>query len=207
MNHVMEVQALTGQFEGVELVSTYDTAEALYGKPFVTLNALLRWVAEQSEPVLLINGDLHLKTTAEQLARLSAVAADGLPYLLQTNVDADMGNPSAETWGLSAFVVSPKLADIYETSTLCMAEPWWDYWLPYVCIDRGIQLYDAGASLAYHVRHPVKAWSGSDWWACGLEFDRLVHLLTPADYSVEACERMAAIVMRSIRDHSKAVPW
>ena len=205
MNHPSE-QALL-RYPGVECIATEDTAEKVYGKPFVKLNCMLNWIGMQSEPVLLVNGDLHLDARAAQLAQLSTLAADGLPFLLQTNINADGGDPKPETWGLSAFVVNPKFCDLFQVSTLCMAEPWWDYWLPYAFICFGLPIYNAGHGLAHHVRHASKAWSGSDWHACGLEFDRMFHMLPAGESSVQGCESMAALVMELIGKNARAVAW
>lgn len=204
LNCAAEAELLKPHYD-VEYVTTESVSTAEFGKPFVTLKAMVDWIATQSRPVLILNSDLHLHPDPEKLGRLERLATDGLPYLLQWNVDADMGRPVVEPCGISAFVFNPKYASLLGESFLCLGQPWWDYWLPYVFVKQGIPLYGAGASLAFHVRHEQHAWSQDNWRVCAMEMARLVGAAAVDDMA--SCSRFSAFVYREIVEHTTMVDW
>jgi hypothetical protein len=204
-NHPSEMEALRTSFKNVEFVPTENTSFKVFGRHFVCVNALLDYTADQREPTVITNADLHLRATPTQFAKLAQLAADGMPYLLQWNVDADMGRPQAEPCGISAFVVQPRFAGMFEASFLSLGQPWWDYWLPFAFVQMGIPLFGAGADMAYHIRHDRGGgWSSDNWCTCARELDRMFGLMGE-DKSQEACSKMSAAVYAAIEQHTKQV--
>ncbi len=195
INCAAEVEVLRPRYD-VKYVTTEGVATARFGKPFVTLKAVIDWIGTQPDPVLILNGDLHVLPERTKLEHLRRLASDGVPYLLQWNVDADQGRPELEPCGISAFVFNPKYASLFGESFLCLGQPWWDYWLPYEFVRQGIPLYSAGGALAFHVRHAQHAWSRDNWRICAMEMARLIGAVGVDDF--DSCSRLSANVYKAI---------
>jgi len=202
INCAAELEVLKPLYD-VRYVETEGVATSTFGKPFVMLKAVTEWIATQSEPVLILNADLHVLPEPAKFERLQQLAADGVPYLLQLNVDADLGRPELEPCGISAFVFNPKYDSLFGESFLCLGQPWWDYWLPYESLRQGIPLYGVGGSLAYHVRHVQHAWSRDNWRLCAMEMARLIGAVGVDDF--ESCRRLSANVYEAIVAATKPV--
>jgi hypothetical protein len=203
-NHPSEIEWLKVVYPDVEFVATERTAMEKFGRHYVRVNVLLDWVVEYEETALIINSDLRLKARPEQLERLGNVAKDGLPYLLQYNYHPD-GSLFVEPCGISAFFVNPKVAVLYDESFLCLGKPWWDYWIPFVAVQKSIALYCPSTILAFHPQHPSGGWTREDWLACAVELDRMTGGLPAHEESQEAASRMSAAVYGQIVQHTQAV--
>lgn len=205
-NHPSEIEGLRA-VHAVEYVPVEQTAISTFRRHFIPLNALLEYAAGQPGPVFIVNADLHLQAQPRHFAHMATLAESGMPYLLQWNVDPDKSRGVVEPCGISAFVFNGReFADLFEPSVLCLGEPWWDYWLPYVFVKNGIPLYGAGADLAYHIRHAGGGWTGDDWCTCARELDRMFPLMGE-DKSSEACSRMSARVYAEVLAHTRMIDW
>jgi hypothetical protein len=172
-------------------------------RSYVRINAFLDWIVDHGEPTLLINADLLLKASAHQFAYLERLCDAGLPYLLQYNIGGSQPTV-VEPCGFSAFIVHPRLAQRFAESFLCMGQPWWDYWLPYVIAQSGLPLYCPETPFAYHLRHG-RAWPTDAWVTCALELARLAYAIPGDDRSIQACSAMSAAICDAIVQHTTTV--
>jgi hypothetical protein len=201
LNHPSEVAALTDAYPGVEVVATEATAEVPFGRPYVRLNAFFEWIARHGT-ALVINADLRVQATPGQIEGLAALAAAGMPYLLQYNCTSP-GVQVIEPCGISAFAVHPRLVPLYDSTFLCLGKPWWDYWVPYVALKAGVPLYCPTQILCYHAQHARSGWSEADWLACALELGRLTH--TAVEPTMAGASRYSAAVYGAITASTKVV--
>ena len=171
VNHHDEIPWLQGAYHGVEFSATHMTAEKTFGRPYVRINALLEEVSRRGEPCLFINADLTCSALAGLLPLLAERSTTVLPYLLQWNHTA-AGTYVVEPCGISAFVVHPRLASICAESTLCLGQPWWDYWLPFAALLAGETFVTPEQPVLVHEYHSSR-WSEDNWLTCATEFARL----------------------------------
>ena len=136
-----------------------------------TINEML---ANITDPTILINADLELAMTPDDILRFVARSRSGLGYLRQYNYDTDKAKCRAEPAGLSAFVVHPRHAVMLAHSDVMrLGVPWWDYWLPMMALRAGESLYTPSHPTAYHMAHAL-GWSSEEWIAGGMEMARLL---------------------------------
>ena len=203
LNHPSEIEWLAITYPEVQFVPTERTGIATFGRHYVRINALLDYVAELGEPILLVNADLRLEVAPGWWAELWQLADAGLPYLLQYNYAAD-GSRTLEPWGVSAFLLHPRLVSHFAESTLCLGMPWWDYWPTAVVVAAGQRLYSPATVLAHHTAHPGN-WTVDHWLACAAELDRLVSPEPIAQHIMDSASRLSRRMRALIDQHTTPI--
>lgn len=176
LNHPSEIEWLAHVYPEVEFVPTERTALARFGRHYVLLNAFLDLVLGMDAPALIVNADLEIRATPEQMARLEGFSAMALPYLLQYNCTSPGVQVQAamvEPCGISAFVVHPRYVRLYQPSFMCAGQPWWDYWVPIMAAREGDTFVTPRVPIGYHYAH-ASGWCQENWLACAVELSRLL---------------------------------
>jgi hypothetical protein len=201
LNHPSELDLL-GHVYDVKLERCEETSAHVFGRPLVTINAILRYVDTLGEPALVLNADLELVMCADGIAKLADSSAGGLGYLLQYNHDGDRAALKPEACGLSAFIVRPGMARLCAESFLCLGQPWWDYWLPIACLRHGMKLYTPSTPTSLHAKH-ASQWTSDTWSQCAMEFSRVTGM--GCENTVESYSRMSASAHGAIVANTVAV--
>jgi 2-O-methyltransferase len=204
-NHASEVEAIRRQLD-VDVVPVADgaTSAAVFGRNYVTINAMLDWAAERNVPALLINADIELQLTPWELQRVRRIADGGLGYFIRYNYDGDRRWSQREPHGIDAFLLHGRDASLFPRSLLSMGVPFWDYWLPQTFLKQGRPLWSVDFPATFHRAHPGQ-WNMENWHRCALEFDRLTGVLG-TDQSSGACHRMSWSVRQSFDASRTALP-
>jgi len=181
VNHLSEIVAMGGTY-GVEYVPCEHTTMERFGRHCVPATTLLAQLATAPGPGVLLNSDIVLRLTAEQLKRFAARCGDGLGYLVKYTHDGDESRGVREPYGLDTFVLDASTVKL-DASYLSLGQPVWDYWLPYEYLRTGRTLYTTDDRATFHRRH-VQSWDMQRWEECAAEFCRVYHLdaiKTPAE--------------------------
>lgn len=175
LNHPSEIPWLAHIYTDVKFVATENTARPQFGKDYVCINAFFEYIRKLDAPALLINADLEMKASTEQLDRLESFAGMSMPYLLQYNCTSPgvqvLG--MIEPCGISAFVAHPRHVDLYLPTFMSMGQPWWDYWVPVMAARGGDTFVTPSAPIVCHYAHP-SGWSQANWITCAVELGRLL---------------------------------
>jgi hypothetical protein len=163
---------------GVEVVVVEPSPA--FERPLVPINAVLAEVARIDAPALLINADLELVLTPTERRAFVAATLNGLGYLPQFNCDPERTNVALEVGGIGAFVLQPRHAPLFAPSFLCLGQPWWDLWVPWVVAQHGERLHAPERPATFHQRHEL-GWNEDNWHRCAAEFVRATGLTVDED--------------------------
>jgi hypothetical protein len=175
-----------------------------HGRPLIFIDTMLAEVKRIGEPALLINADVELAMTAAQLARLELASRAGLGYIRRFNHDGDKSKGIVEPYGIDAFLLRPRHADLVPSSTLRFGEPWWDYLLPWTAVRHGERLYTPTRPMVYHLRHEGK-WSDESWHRNAVEFARAAGLPSVDEDEDDAQREMANEAVELLQSHTQMV--
>jgi 2-O-methyltransferase len=192
-NHPSEMASLES-FDNVEFVSVTNEAFAATplntdGRFYVPIKVMLNWAAAHDAVALIINSDIELRLPQWALNRMRWLSDDGLCYFVRYNHAGDATRAQVEPYGIDAFMLNGRNADLFPESSLSMGQPFWDYWLPYTLARNGRTIFSVESPVAFHRVHPQR-WNWEDWHRCALEFDRVTGALE-GDRSLQACHAMA----------------
>lgn len=168
------------------------TSKRIFGRPYIPINVLLDWARSEDVPALLINSDIEVQMSYQDLQRIRCLSDGGLCSFIRHNYDARKEEASPDPWGLDAFLLHGRDASLVPESFLSMGQPWWDYWLPLMFVRQNRPLLAVEFPAIYHRNH-AQNWSWDHYHQCALEFDRFVSMLGE-DRSIDACKAMACRV-------------
>lgn len=191
LNSKEEIDTIADRFPGVVFQQTDCTLETQYGKPYVSLSAMVNACANSSHYSGIINSDIRFiaQASAESVlanALLSEESRNTL-YLCsrieisnlcsQSDFDkAGRGLPviadgNVYTYGFDAIFARTEVweqlsALIGSHSCYGLGVPWWDYYLPWKALTAGIQLRMIHPPIISHFYHPAQ-YSEEIWIGVG----------------------------------------
>ncbi len=192
-NHPSEIPKLALHFD-VEFLPIEETSNHIFGRHFIPIKTMLDWAAKQNAPVLLINYDIQLQMEPWEMKRLRWLSDGGLCYLVRYNHDGDHAHASREAYGIDAFLLHGRDANLFPDSFLSMGQPFWDYWIPHTFATQKRSLWGVEFPAAFHRNHR-QSWSWQNWHRCALEFNRITGQFD-GDQPFEAAVAMSVQVRR-----------
>jgi hypothetical protein len=139
--------------ESNEVTSDYD-------RPTQKIVRLCRVATDIDMPVLMINSDIEIHGTHEQL--LNRIGDNNCVVGIRFNYTGERVTAVREPYGLDAIVVTPEMAETLPAIGFGIGRPMWDTWIPYHFRKLGYTLEFIGEPLFYHEAHGV-FWSQEDW--------------------------------------------
>lgn len=192
-NHPSELNWLERHYSGVTFVSVGKTTEAIFGGPYVPINAFTDWISSQNCQALIINADIELRLKPSELVRICRLSAGGLCYFIRYNHRGPRP-ANKEAWGIDAFLLGQNAARLFSPCFLSMGQPYWDYWLPYVAQQHRLRMRSVEFPAAFHLEHK-RVWTWDNWHKCAREFYRTLDI-TPMDGSFDGCRRHSSDIRR-----------
>lgn len=166
-----EVEILKDKYPEVEFITTHRTMELTYGKPLVSINAVLDWCKDQQEnEFCLINSDVEVNTDIETIYRIEEQMSNGI--ILANRVDYTLTFDTTApfyTQGIDIFFIHKKWLPFYPQSVHCFGMTFWDYYIPYVAIKSGINVTFLEQKIAFHKAHPAQ-YNADNWKKSGRFF-------------------------------------
>jgi FkbM family methyltransferase len=170
-NHPSEISKLAALFD-VAFVPIEETSEQIFGRHFIPIKTMLDWAAREDAAALLINADIHLQLERWEIKRLRWLSNGGLCYFVRYNHDGDQARASREPYGIDAFLLHGRDANLFPDSFLSMGQPFWDYWIPHTFASHNRPICGVEFPAAFHRKHR-QSWSWQNWHRCALEFNRI----------------------------------
>lgn len=160
------------EYSEVEFIEVERTRLDLFNKPVVQIKEILTFInkleVEKDKPIAIINSDIIIKENKEINNKIKEYTIDSLVFISRYNFKEKKEDSIVERWGFDIFISTKSIFstllkevnDIY-----CMGVCFWDYWMPYTCIKKGIKTVWLNKQWAYHREHQ-KQWSKKDWLIC-----------------------------------------
>lgn len=170
-----ELAFLATAYPEVKLIEAPRDGRRQAGKPCIYLDDILDYFRTRSRARLfgIINSDVHLDADASLLPFLEREARGALVIGSRQEVESlDSATGWTYAMGFDYFFFDRSLLDCYPKSDFMLGIPWWDYWMPFLPVQRGYPLKLLKSPIAYHVSHPP-AYSRSHMLAFGEHFARL----------------------------------
>lgn len=202
-NRPNEISSLAQRYD-IDFFALDDATESVFGQSFVPIHIMVEWANCNGSSVIIINADIELDLTPQQMRRFQLHGSNGLVYFVRWNHDGVLSRASREAWGIDAFLFHGRNRDVIADSILCMGQPWWDYWLPAMFARSDRPIYAVEHPVAFHRNHP-RAWSDTTWNIAAFEFDRLTGELG-SERTHEACVAMATRLRQMFDQYRRNIP-
>lgn len=164
-NSQAEIDILKETYKEVEFVATNRTHEHQWGRPYVSLNALLDFAKEQEdEDVVLINSDIVLTPCRGILEyQFSTHCSDSIGIINRYDFEADdYSDARIYPFGFDVFLIKKKNLKVFPQSIYALGQTWWDYFVPYTAVKSGVMIHRINGMLAMHRKHQTQ-WSDESW--------------------------------------------
>jgi hypothetical protein len=132
-----------------------------FGKPYVSIHAVLDWCKNQNEETFcLINSDIELFESKDLIKQVEG--SETLYIANRHNYNTDKSISTIYRDGIDAFFIHKKHLNVYPQSIFCFGQCHWDYWIPYRAMVAGIDVKYIDNKIAFHKNH--KAQYSQDMW-------------------------------------------
>lgn len=175
INAEEELAFLAAAYPEVNLVAAKRDGRIRAGKPCIYLDDVFDYCRRGNPRRVfgIINSDVHLNADPTLLDFFEREARGALVMGSRQEVDTlDSATGHTYAWGFDYFFFDRTLLDCYPRSEFMLGMPWWDYWVPFVPVQRGYPVKLLTSPVAYHVSHPP-AYSHSHMHGFGEDFARL----------------------------------
>lgn len=169
LNCKEEIKVLKDKYQQVTFVETKRTMEQLYGKPYVSINAVLDWCKEMDEETFcIVNSDIQLTCDSNYINKLKLISERGIVIGNRVNYE-DKFVGELYTSGIDIFFINKKHLHIYPQTSFCLGQCFWDYLIPYWAINKGLDVFRVMDKFAFHKNHEQQH-SVEDWARNGNHF-------------------------------------
>lgn len=154
-----DMGTLLREFPRVEFVVT-DSVGHMFARPWLpTIHGMMQEIDFADGNALLINSDIEVRVSAEEMAKEFAPPADRFRCMVRW--DYNLRQKRIVKWGIDAFVITPEIRDIVPEDGMTVGCPVWDWWLPWVvCSKLSTKLWSRLNAGFMHRAH-VQNWPNS----------------------------------------------
>ena len=158
-NTAEEIKALERVFTGVNWIEDEDVSDK-YDFPTQRIRNLARTAIEIDNPVLVINSDCEMRGYKDWLSFSEEKQFIGIRW----NFEKDFPHVVTEfRWGLDAFSFTPKQAAMLpEDFFFAIGHPVWDYAVPALMRQNGVELSIPHQPFIFHQNHSIN-WNRAEW--------------------------------------------
>lgn len=153
-NCASEVELLSPLYPNVTFVTTHRTMQHHFGKPYVSINAVMDWCKEQEEDhFCLINSDIELGVDPNLISRIENGLDQTIYICNRWDYTGEKSSARIYRRGIDVFFIHKKNLDIYPQSIYCYGQCHWDYWIPYRALISEVNVEYLDNQLAFHKAH------------------------------------------------------
>lgn len=168
-NHESEIEALSG-YNGIQIVPTQNTGKHLFGKHYVMISEVINWCKSTNQPYFCFtNSDIEFEYNPELIHKIKNKIDTDLVICHREDYDKSKKESQTYYLGIDAFFLNKEHLNIYNPSSLCIGQCFWDYHIPFTAIENGIEVINLKNKLIYHKKHPVQ-YSPKNWETTGKIF-------------------------------------
>lgn len=162
LNTASEIEHLKPLYPEINFVETHRTVEAIFGTPYVTINAIIDFAIDKDEDLLIVNSDIILTA-------LPPLHTNGLTILSRWDYTDHFGDARLFVAGYDVFHLPKAYLKIFPPSIYSLGQTFWDHSLPYRFIINKIPVYWPKDKCAFHKLHRTQ-WKLEDWEKMGQYF-------------------------------------
>lgn len=149
-------------YQGIDIINTSRTVEYFIGKKLVNINAMFDFAGSCHEDVMIVNSDIVVP-------HLPDIRDNGITVLSRYDYGSDMSESTKFENGFDVFIIPRRFITLFPPSIYSLGAAWWDYWIPYVAIQKGIPLFYPSGKFAFHKWHHTQ-YSYEEWIRIGEYF-------------------------------------
>lgn len=168
-NNPKEVSLLKGYYKNVTFVSTDNTMEHLYGKPYVSISTMISSMLNEEEDICMINSDIELDYQPQLLKSIERKLSTSVVVLNRNDYDKKKVNTTKYIHGIDAFFIGKDHLQMYPPSSFCMGQCFWDYHIPFVALKNDVEVIALQNNFAFHKKHEAQ-YSEANWKKTGEYF-------------------------------------
>lgn len=170
-NHPSEIEALKtqGYDEHVTFLPTYRTQKPMFGKHYVTINAIADYIKEHSlQYACMINSDIEIDTDEDTMNDIKMKMSTQFVYLHRYDFDSDKSKGNIYMDGVDAFFMNAEMAETFPQVMYCLGQTYFDLWIPWhFLVMREMQITTVNSKpIIFHKRHPAQ-YNQGDWHRMG----------------------------------------
>lgn len=159
MNSEKEIELLKEEYKGtkVKFIASHRTMEVKFGRPLITINALLDYAKDQKDDhFMIINSDIIIKDVCDTLPGIRQRMENAVTMVKRRDFETDINKNEVFDSGIDIFFIHKKFLNIFPQAIYCIGECWWDYWIPYVLLQNGITVHKLNEPFAFHKKHNIQ---------------------------------------------------
>ena len=161
INVKSEIEELQKVFKKVIFIPVQGIT-SVFGEGFISLDIFLHKAKEVMPNVItIINSDVELVGSKEQIKRLIEIGSTGLCMAPRYNYDKGKDKCTVEKFGFDIFSFKTDAIKYLPPSTITYGKPLWDYWLPYYLLENRIKLTHVTDKIGIHENHE-RRWNKLD---------------------------------------------
>lgn len=203
MNRPEEIKQLRHKFPDVVFVPTLATMEHVYGKPNVTISAMMEYLQSRgSSHVMIINSDIIIYDSWDRHKFILDNATRGVVVLSRYDFDEEYKEGKKFQNGFDAFVMDRNYLSIFPETQLCMGQCFWDYWLPYQAVLNKVPIFKENKAYIFHKRHETQ-YSAKHYQIAGETFRKEVSAIDPSILPSMDMAQMSHHVFNRIMENLK----
>jgi len=171
LNIQQEIDKLAPIFSEVRFHRVDRDGKALYGKPFVYIDDILKYLALQDVPVSgIVNSDIHMRAGEDFLSFINQEAQNAMIFASRMDINTvEDHEGEIYGYGFDMFFFDRSVLSRFPSTNLCLGVPWWDYWVPFSALQNGIHTKYLQNTTAYHIKHKIN-YSLDTWRRVGIWF-------------------------------------
>lgn len=151
VNHISEINELKKEYD-VEFIEPEKTGWDLFGKHYVPASELLKVIKKEGSG-LIINSDIIIKDLPK--------FGDNPIIFNRHDFTDSMDRAVFFRSGFDAFYLKAEHCDLPETR-LCLGQCHWDYWLPFMLMQKGFKVEKSVRQHIFHKKHDLQ-YSIDNW--------------------------------------------
>ncbi|MBT5838549.1 MAG: hypothetical protein HOH80_06070 [Rhodospirillaceae bacterium] len=158
LNAPEEIDALQGQFPGVEFIPQLRTGKLEASKPVIYISELLHHLRQSGrQTVGIVNSDIFLPPNRDLMDFAAENSKGGLLFGPRQEVqDFGASEGKMDPFGFDYFFMDATILRIWPESRFCLGMPFWDLWFPLVPIFAGLPAKKLISPVAKHIPHPTQ---------------------------------------------------
>lgn len=170
-NHPEEVKKLSKYYNDVTFIETTRTMEDFYGKPYVSISAMMDWAkGRQENNFCFINSDIELENNPKVLKKVEkALWEENVVVSHRHDYTRTKKQSRQYIHGIDVFFLLRQHLNLFPQSLLCMGQCFWDYHVPFTALKKNIDVLSLQNKFAFHKKHPVQ-YTPKFWEKTGRQF-------------------------------------
>ncbi len=158
LNAPEEIDALQGNFPGVEFIPQLRTGKLEAGKPVIYISELLHHLRQSGrQTVGIVNSDIFIPANPNLIEFIAENTKGGLLFGARQEVpDFGAGEGKMDPFGFDYFFMDTAVSPIWPESRFCLGMPFWDLWFPLVPLVADVPAKKLISPVARHIPHATQ---------------------------------------------------